>query len=277
LTLETQYKYDTSVPDAWSPAQYGQFADERAQPFHDLVALLPAGSIGRAVDLGCGPGELTAGLVRDRDIARCVGIDNSAAMLAAASAHAIGGRLTFADGDIGEWTGDGDGDLDLVLASASMHWLPDHPAVLARWTAALAPGGQLLVQVPANSHHPSHAIARAVADEAPFRSALGGEPPADPVAVNVLAPDRYSSLLYELGYAEHTVRLQVYGHLLPDTAAVVEWMRGTSLTRFERRLEPSVYEAFVERYRRRLIDELGDRRPFFFTFPRILMWGRRPR
>lgn len=262
------------MPDAWSPDQYRQFATERAQPFRDLVAMLPPGPIDRAVDLGCGPGELTAGLVRERAITRCVGIDNSPAMLAAAAAHVIEGRLTFAERDIAEWTGDR--DHDLVVASASLHWLPDHPAVLARWTAALAPGGQLLVQVPANSHHPSHAIARAVAEEGPFRTAFGGEPPADPVAINVLAPDEYSSLLYELGYAEQSVRLQVYGHLLPDTAAVVEWMKGTSLTRFQRRLEPAMYDAFVERYRRRLTDELGDPQPYFFTFPRILMGARLP-
>lgn len=260
------------MTDAWSPAQYGRFADERAQPFHDLAALLPTGPIGRAVDLGCGPGDLTARLVCDRDIERCVGIDNSAAMLAAAAANVLDGRLTFAAGDIAGWTSDH--DHDLVLASASLHWVPDHQAVLGRWTAALAPGGQLLVQVPANSHHPSHAIARAVAAEEPFRSAFGGDPPADPVATNVLAPDVYASLLYDLGYAEQSVRLQVYGHLLADTAAVVEWMQGTSLTRFRRRLDPAMYEAFVACYRERLLAEIGDRRPFFFTFPRILMWAR---
>jgi trans-aconitate 2-methyltransferase len=262
------------VTDAWSPDQYGRFADERAQPFHDLTALLAEGPIERAVDLGCGPGELTAALVRDHGIGRCVGIDNSPAMLATAAAHVIDERLTFAEADIGTWTSAA--DHDLVLASASLHWLPDHPAVLARWTAALAPGGQLLVQVPANSHHPSHAITRAVAEEEPFRSALSGEPPADPVALNVLAPDAYATLLYEMGYVEQSVRLQVYGHLLPDSAAVVEWMKGTSLTRFQRRLAPEIYEAFLVRYRRRLLDELGDRRPYFFTFPRILMWARLP-
>jgi trans-aconitate 2-methyltransferase len=92
----------------------------------------------------------------------------------------------------------------------------------------------------------------------------------------VLAPDEYASLMYELGYAEQSVRLQVYGHVLPDTAAVVEWMKGTSLTRFQRRLDSAMYEAFVERYRRRLADELGEPQPFFLTFPRILMWGRLP-
>ena len=44
----------------WNPEQYRRFAAERAQPFHDLLALIERGAIRRAVDLGCGPGELTA-------------------------------------------------------------------------------------------------------------------------------------------------------------------------------------------------------------------------
>ena len=43
----------------WNPDQYRRFAAERAQPFHDLLALIEPGSIKRAVDLGCGPGQLT--------------------------------------------------------------------------------------------------------------------------------------------------------------------------------------------------------------------------
>ena len=50
------------MPDAWDPAQYEKFAAERAQPFWDLAALLEDRPIRRAVDLGCGTGELTAAL-----------------------------------------------------------------------------------------------------------------------------------------------------------------------------------------------------------------------
>ena len=41
----------------WNPEQYRRFAAERAQPFHDLLALIEPGSIERAADLGCGPGN----------------------------------------------------------------------------------------------------------------------------------------------------------------------------------------------------------------------------
>ena len=108
---------------------------------------------------------------------------------------------------------------DLVLANASLHWVPDHAAVLARWAAALAPGGQLAVQVPANADHPSHLVAAEVAATEPFVSAMGGPPPPDPVAVNVLRPEQYATLLYDLGVTPTVVRLQVYGARADSTSA----------------------------------------------------------
>ena len=85
----------------------------------------------------------------------------------------------------------------------------------------------------------------------------------------------YAQLLWDLGYAEPPVRLQVYGPVLPDTASVVAWMRGTTLTRFERVLDDTTYAALLERYRARLVEVLGDRRPNYYPFKRVLLWGRR--
>ena len=68
---------------------------------------------------------------------------------------------------------------------------------------------------------------------------------------------------------------EVYGHHLASTADVVEWVKGTSLTRFKERLSPDLYEEFVDRYRQRLVAVLGDHRPFFYPFKRILFWARR--
>jgi trans-aconitate 2-methyltransferase len=37
-----------------------------------------------------------------------------------------------------------------------------------------------------------------------------------------------------------------------------------------------IYQEFVVRYRARLNAALGDRRPYFYPFKRILLWGRLP-
>jgi trans-aconitate 2-methyltransferase len=264
--------YD-SHHSAWDPDQYRRFADERAQPFRDLLARLGAVRGGRAVDLGCGPGELTALAAERLGVDEMVGIDNAPTMLASASAHATE-RVRFEFGDIATWTSNS--DHDLVLAAASLQWVPDHPTVLERWTRALAPGGLLAVQVPANAHAPTHVVAAQLAATEPYLSAFGGDgPPADPVAVNVLAPDEYARVLYSLGCVDIDVRLQVYPHVLPSSRHAVEWVRGTTLNRFQSVLPAEVFDAFVVDYERALLEVMGDDEPCFFPFNRILFTARR--
>ena len=167
------------MTDAWDPDQYHRFRAERQRPFFDLLALVGGGPPARVYDLGCGTGELTAELHRRLGAATTVGVDNSAAMLERAAAFA-GPGLRFEEGDITAFGGRGE-TADVVFSNAALQWLPDHPAVVARWAGALGPGGQLAVQVPANADHPSHLVAAEVATEAPFAAAMGGDPPADPV------------------------------------------------------------------------------------------------
>jgi trans-aconitate 2-methyltransferase len=260
----------------WDPGQYERFAVERAQPFWDLAALVEAaaepGSIRRAHDLGCGTGDLTAALAGRLGVGDMTGSDTSPAMLARARQHE-GPGLRFEERDLARWTSDA--DHDLVFANASLQWVPDHPGVLARWWAALRPGGHLAVQVPANADHASHRVAAEVANTDPFRAAMGGSPPPDRVAVNVLAPEQYAILLDHLGARAQHVRLQVYGHVLASTGDVVEWVKGTSLTRIFNALPAELHDEYVAAYRRRLVAELGDRSPYFYPFKRILLWGRK--
>jgi len=277
----------TDAADAWHPQQYHRFRDERSRPFHDLLALVERDGWPRrgprVVDLGCGTGELTAHAHRFLGASETIGLDASPAMLDDAAAHA-GPRLRFAEADIGAFpdaTRDmaGDEPFHLVLANASLQWVPDHERVLASWSTALDEHGQLAVQVPSNADHPAHLVADEVAHEPRFAEAFGNAPdgaaPADPVRDNVLSPERYAALLDELDFGRQHVRLQVYGHHHDRSADVVEWVKGTTLTRFEAVLPSDVYAAFVDRYRARLVEVLGDRRPYFYPFKRILLWGRR--
>ena len=53
-------------------------------------------------------------------------------------------------------------------------------------------------------------------------------------------------------------------------------MKGTTLTRFKEPFGPEGWLRFVDLYRQRLLDVLGDRSPYVYPFKRILMWARRP-
>jgi trans-aconitate 2-methyltransferase len=254
--------------DTWNPERYARFAAERAQPFHDLLDLVRPVPGGRVVDLGCGSGELTAELHRRLRAGQTLGLDSSPAMLERARPHE-GGGLRFQLGDIASFDG---GGWDVVFSNAALQWLPDHEALFGRLVGALAAGGQLAVQMPANFDHPSHVVADELAGEEPFRSELGGWRGMAPIA----PPEWYALLLDRLGLAEQHVRLQVYLHHLADREQVVEWVRGTLLTAYARRLPAELFERFLDRYRERLLPRLDDGRPYRYPFKRVLLWARRP-
>ncbi len=253
--------------DTWNPFQYERFRTEREQPFHDLVALITRRPAGRSVDLGCGTGVLTAALHRELSASETLGVDSSESMLD--RARAIGGEgLRFVRGDISAW--EPEVPVDVVFSNAALQWVGDHPHLFGRLRAMLAPGGELAVQVPANFDHISHTLAADVAREEPFLGAMHGFAR----TFSVLPPEEYATLLHELGFIAQTVRLQVYGHVLESADAVVEWVRGTLLTDYESRMPVEMYPDFVARYRERLHSAIGDQRPYFYPFKRILLWGR---
>lgn len=252
--------------DAWDPAQYERFREERQQPFYDLLKLVLPHKGMRVLDLGCGTGELTRALHRHVKAAATLGLDSSEAMLARANElHDKG--LSFRKGRIEDI--DDRGAWDLVLSNAALHWVDDHPALLSRLTNALAAGGQLAVQMPANQDHASHVVAEALAKEKPFASALGNAGPRQ----HVLPLERYAELLSALGYRQQSVHMQVYTHRLPSHEGVIEWVKGALLTDLRQRLGEDLYATFLARYRERLLPLLEDKRPYLYTFKRVFLWA----
>src|SRR5262249_42755330 len=115
---------DSRMPrDAWNPAQYDRFRAERQQPFFDLLGLVRPQPGMRAVDLGCGTGELTSALHRRLGARETLGLDSSDAMIARSDRHAEPG-LRFERGDIADFVASE--PFDLVFSNAALHWLPDH-------------------------------------------------------------------------------------------------------------------------------------------------------
>jgi trans-aconitate 2-methyltransferase len=256
------------VTDTWNPVQYDKFQREREQPFFDLLSMIQPRHAMRVVDLGCGTGKLTRLLHTTLDARETIGIDRSPRMLEAAGRDDLPKGLRFEVGTIESFPGSR-GAFDLVFSNAAYHWIEDHPSLLGRLRDALAPGGQLAFQVPAQHDSPSHRIAEELTQIEPFRSALGGWHKPQPV----LEPAAYASLLYRLGFADPTVRLIVYPHVLAGPAEVIEWMKGTLLTEYARHLPADLYDRFVAAYQARLLPQLEDTRPFFFPFKRILCWA----
>lgn len=253
---------------AWDPAIYNQFSSQREEPFWDLASLVEPIENAKVVDLGCGDGRLTAELHSRLHAKSTIGIDFAPAMLASTAAH-TSDAISFENSDIATW--ESPSTFDILFSNASLQWVDNHESVLANWKASLTDGGQLAVQVPNNADHPAYLMASEMGEEW-----LGSEAPKDTVAKNVLKPEEYSNILESLGFERQHVRLVVYPHYLPTTSDVVEWIKGTSLNRFKAVMPAEDYARFIEEYRERLLSELGEKSPYFFTFKRILMWARLP-
>lgn len=66
---------------AWNPDVYEKFKKERYLPFYDLLSLVQVKENLKAIDLGCGTGELTAKLAKELPGSKVLGVDSSAEML----------------------------------------------------------------------------------------------------------------------------------------------------------------------------------------------------
>jgi trans-aconitate 2-methyltransferase len=204
----------------WDPSQYQRYADERGRPFIDLLAQVGAHAPRTVVDLGCGPGNLTA-LLRERwPAADIIGIDSSPEMIKRAQDEVYGPR--FIEQDVREWQPSA--DTDVVITNATLQWIPEHVALVRSWLATLPAGAWFAAQVPSNFASPSHRLMRELAASPRWAPQLAGVLRHD----DVVGPEVYARLLLDAGLSPSVWQTN-YLHVLPGVDPVLEWVRGTGL------------------------------------------------
>jgi trans-aconitate 2-methyltransferase len=229
----------------WNPSTYLQFADERSRPFFDLTARIGAASPRRVVDLGCGPGQLTATLADRWQNASVLGLDSSPDMIESARRHE-GERVRFELGDLGAWSPQE--PVDVIVSNATLQWVPGHRGLLPRLVQALAPGGWIAFQVPANFEEPSHRLLRELAADPRFADATSGL--AFPSAHD---PDAYLADLAALGCTVDAWET-TYLHVLGGPDPVFRWISGTGARPVLQALDGPLHDEFVVEYKARLRD-----------------------
>ena len=256
----------------WDPEQYLRFADERARPFHDLLARVGATEPHLVVDLGCGPGTLTRLLAERWAQARVEAVDSSYEMVQRAQTELadVGERAVATLADVREW--EPAGPVDVLVSNATLQWVPGHLELLDRFASWLAPGGWLAVQVPGNFGGPSHTLLAEVAARPRWKERLGHVP-----WPSVEEPVTYLARLAGLGLdvdAWETTYLQV----LPGEDAVLQWMRGTGLRPVLSALQDDDERAAFEAEYGELLRQAYPREPFGTVLPyrRIFLVARRP-
>jgi trans-aconitate 2-methyltransferase len=248
----------------WNPEVYLAFADHRGRPFYDLLARVGAEAPRRVVDLGCGPGNLTATLSQRWPGAVLEAVDGSPEMVEAARARGIDARVV----DAGDWTPEP--DTDVLVSNAVLQWVPNHVELLQRWVTELPKGAWVAFQVPGNFDAPSHRAVREVARRPEFSEALADIRFREGKVVET--PAEYAALLTGAGCSVDAWET-TYIHQLTGQTPVLDWITGTALTDVRGKLSDEDWQ----RYREQIIPLLAQAYPpqpdgtTFFPFRRVFV------
>lgn len=228
------------APARWSPWTYLEFEDERSRPFFDLMDRVQATAPATVVDLGCGPGQLTAALAQRWPDARIQGIDSSPDMVDAANQHAAA-SVRFEVADLLDWSSSQ--PVDVMITNATLQWVSGHRDVLPRLIGQLSADGWLALQVPGNFDEPSHVLLRELSSDPRFADETRG----------VEWPSAYDAQTY----LEDLTRLgclveaweTTYLHVLVGEDPVFRWISGTGARPVLQALEGEHRDAFVREYK----------------------------
>ena len=205
----------------WDPDRYLTYADERGRPFVELLAAdRRRPTRATVVDLGCGPGNLTALLADRWPDAEVTGLDSSPEMIEAARATEPRRRLR---GRRPPRLGRRREPVDVLVSNATLQWVPGHLDLLPRAGRRRSrPGGWLAFQVPGNFDEPSHTIRAELAAEAPYAAHTAGRRGARLATTRRPTSTRSPALGCAVDAWETT-----YLHVLTGDDPVFTWVSGT--------------------------------------------------
>lgn len=132
------------VGTPWDAQTYDRTsAPQRAWASEVLARLRGIAPDASVLDVGCGTGLVTEGLLALVPQGRVLAIDQSPEMVALARAR-LGDHARVWCQDVLEL--ELEQPVDAVISTATLHWVPDHDRMWSRLASALRPGGALEVQ-----------------------------------------------------------------------------------------------------------------------------------
>ncbi len=223
----------------WDPVTYLEFADERSRPFLDLLSRVKAAHPRLVVDLGCGPGQLTASLAGRWPDAQILGLDSSPEMIKQ-SAEFARHRVSFQVQDLRDWRPEA--SVDVIISNATLQWVPGHRGLMPDLVKALSQDGWLAFQVPGNFGEPSHQLLRQLAADARYA----------PMLTEVTWPYSADAASYLADLAGLGCSVDAwettYLHVLTGPNPVFRWISGTGARPVLQALPDDLRAQFIAEY-----------------------------
>jgi trans-aconitate methyltransferase len=226
----------------WNGEHYADHtAHHRAFDHVLLERLQPLAPHGRILDIGCGVGNFTAGLVGRVPVGSVLGVDADASMVATAQAsHRDQSQLAFQvtpAQDLG--TLGALGPFAAIVSTACLHWVPelDHPLLLQAAHDLLEPGGQWCVEFGGRGQVDG---LRKTLD--PLAIEFGGGPP------RWFFPDvaTYSGLLADAGFVDADVQLVTQNRSMEDAAALRGLLTSQVLFAYLSDIDHARHDEFIQ-------------------------------
>jgi trans-aconitate methyltransferase len=127
------------MSQVWNPTVYAENASFVPALGAGVLEWLAPQPEERILDIGCGDGQLTAKVVASG--AEVVGIDQSAAMVAAAQNRGLDARVLNAEALAFQ------SEFDAVFSNAALHWIANQDAMLSGVFRALKRGGRFVAEM----------------------------------------------------------------------------------------------------------------------------------
>ncbi|AEO65382.1 a786758f-73e6-4860-b811-34496b7bf168 [Thermothielavioides terrestris] len=178
----------------------------------------------RVLDVGCGPGNLTAYIAQlVGDDGTVVGIDPSKERIAIALRTAVRPNLTFLEGRAEDLSRFPAASFDIVFVNSTFHWVRDQPAALREFARVLRPGGRLGISGGSGDFVAAHEKIKAdVLSREPYRRYPEESPPV------FLKRREMEGLLDDAGFADRTIVVNKIVKAARDADAMIDWLDTSS-------------------------------------------------
>lgn len=207
-------------------SKYRQAATHQMEWGMDLLGGIALRGDERILDLGCGDGALSARIAERVPAGEVIGVDASEGMIETAK-QLEQANLHFSLMDIDDL--DGREEFDLIFSNAALHWVKDHPRLLANCHRSLRPGGAIRFNF-AGDGNCAHffGVVRAVMAYPRFREGFAGfEWP-----WYMPSLEAYEELLAASEFAGGEVWGENKDRFFADTKVMIRWIDQPSLVPF---------------------------------------------
>lgn len=235
-------------PTSQEGAFYNHHSQQQWKVAYEALKLATFKGNERVLDIGCGPGKITANIAGRISHGSILGLDFSQGMITYAQKNyaPFYNNLFFTRGDILDVALAP--EFDLIFSSSSLHWILDHESLLAHIYDALKHQGSIIFTIPCTSLSEVSAVFNDVTSQEPWKSYLRSYHHPR----RKFTPEEYILQLQQAGFKDIEVTQTPFTYFFETKREFADWF--SAFSPMLGYIPPTMHEQFLtaitERYLR---------------------------